>query len=331
MSELSDWSGRLSAPLLSLRNVTLSYGDTVALSAVNLDVGAGKVVAVIGPSGCGKSSLLRAVAGLEPLTNGRIELDGQSLEGVATHERGLGLMFQDHALFPHLSVGDNVAFGLRMQHQPTEQRQQRVGELLDLVGLAGLQSRAVHSLSGGEAQRVALARALAPSPRLLMLDEPLGSLDRVLREQLASELRRLFTELGVTALHVTHDQAEAFTMADHIVVLRNGQIEQQGAPAELWHSPTSVFVAQFLGHPNIWKDTSGHVLAPITAVRVDPNGPIEAQVEQVEFREGRFRVTARELVVVEARRLVFDHNSALAVGDVVRLFVDKAQLAALAD
>lgn len=237
---------------LVLDGVTARYGDTVALDGVDLEIEAGEVVAVVGPSGSGKSTLLRAVAGLEPLMGGRILIGGRDLAGTPTHRRGLGLMFQDHGLFTHLDVAGNVGYGLELAGVDRDQRRARVDELLGLVGLSGFGSRSVGQLSGGEAQRVALARALAPAPGLLMLDEPLGSLDRALREQLVGELRRLLTGLGQTALHVTHDQAEACAMADRVAVIDRGRLVAVGTPAELWSDPGNVFVARFLGHPNIW-------------------------------------------------------------------------------
>jgi thiamine transport system ATP-binding protein len=309
--------------------VTVSYGDEVALSTLHLDVAAGAVVAVIGPSGCGKSTLLRAIAGLEPLTEGTIELDGHDVAGVPTHRRALGLMFQEHALFPHLSVGANVAFGLAMVGASDRERSERTREVLALVGLSGFEDRSVEALSGGEAQRVALARALAPAPQLLMLDEPLGSLDRLLREQLTSDLREVFDRTGVTAIHVTHDQAEAFALADHVVVLRDGRLEQQGPPAELWRRPASVFVAEFLGHPNIWIIDGAPVMAPITALTVDPEGDVEVTVGRVEFREGRFRVTATQMVLVHERTIVFDTSEAPTPGSTLRLSIDAEQLVPL--
>lgn len=240
---------------LVVDDVTVRYGATTALDRFSLEVEAGEIVAVVGPSGSGKSTLLRAVAGLEPLAGGRILLAGRDLAGVPTHRRGLGLMFQDHGLFSHLNVEDNIAYGLRTAGAPKARRRQRVAELLELVGLEGFGSRRTHQLSGGEAQRVALARALAPQPGLLMLDEPLGSLDRALRDQLTGDLRRLLTDLGQTALHVTHDQAEAFAVADRVAVVSAGRVVALGAPAELWADPGSRFVAEFLGHPNIWSVT----------------------------------------------------------------------------
>ncbi len=236
---------------LVLDGVTVAYGDLVAVDDVSLTVASGETVALVGPSGSGKSTLLRAVAGLEPLVAGDVTAGGRSLVGVPIHERDLGLMFQDHALFPHLDVAANVAFGLRMQGWPAARRRQRAGELLDLVGLAGYGGRAVHELSGGEAQRVALARALAPEPALLMLDEPFGSLDRVLREELTVEVKGLLDRLGQTALHVTHDQDEAFAIADRVAVMGDGRLQQIGTPAELWAAPASAFVARFVGHPNV--------------------------------------------------------------------------------
>ncbi len=233
-------------------DVTVRYGPATALDRFSLEVASGEIVAVVGPSGSGKSTLLRAVAGLEPLAGGRIELDGRDLAGVPTHRRALGMMFQDHGLFTHLSVADNIAYGLRIAGVSARDRRSRVSELLELVGLTGFGSRRTSELSGGEAQRVALARALAPEPGLLMLDEPLGSLDRALRDQLTGELRRLLTELGQTALHVTHDQSEAFALADRVVVVADGRPVAVGTPSQLWADPATRFVAEFLGHPNIW-------------------------------------------------------------------------------
>lgn len=206
---------------------------------------------MLGPSGSGKSTLLRVVAGLQGLDGGRVFLEGRDQSGVPAHRRGVGLMFQDHQLFPQRDVGGNVAFGLRMHGAVRSEQRDRVRELLALVGLPGAAGRAVASLSGGEQQRVALARALAPRPRLLMLDEPLGQLDRSLRERLVVELRELFGELGTTVLAVTHDQGEAFALADRVVVMRDGRIAQSGTPLEVWQHPADEFVARFLGFDNV--------------------------------------------------------------------------------
>ncbi|MER6072066.1 ABC transporter ATP-binding protein [Streptomyces sp. NPDC001817] len=237
--------------LLSLDAATVRFGRRAVLDAVDLDVAEHEVVCVLGPSGSGKSTLLRAVAGLQPLSGGRVLLDGRDQSGVPAHRRGVGLMFQDHQLFPQRDVGANVAFGLRMQGVGRGERDAGVSELLELVGLPGAARRAVASLSGGEQQRVALARALAPRPRLLMLDEPLGQLDRSLRERLVVELRELFGRLGTTVLAVTHDQGEAFALADRVVVMRDGRIAQSGTPLQVWQRPADAFVARFLGFDNV--------------------------------------------------------------------------------
>ncbi|GHB76866.1 Fe(3+) ions import ATP-binding protein FbpC [Streptomyces cirratus] len=238
--------------LLRLEGVSVRFGGRAAVDAVDLEVAEHETVCVLGPSGSGKSTLLRVVAGLQPVSGGRVLLDGADQAGVPVHRRGVGLMFQDHQLFPHRDVGGNVAFGLRMRGAAGRGAYgSRVAELLELVGLPGAQGRAVASLSGGEQQRVALARALAPSPRLLMLDEPLGQLDRGLRERLVVELRGLFARLGTTVLAVTHDQGEAFALADRVVVMRDGRIAQAGTPLEVWQRPASEFVARFLGFENV--------------------------------------------------------------------------------
>ncbi|MFD6296862.1 ABC transporter ATP-binding protein [Streptomyces sp. NPDC060235] len=237
--------------LLSLRGATVRFGGRAVLDAVDLDVAEHEIVCVLGPSGSGKSTLLRTVAGLQPLDAGSVTLDGRDQAAVPAHRRGVGLMFQDHQLFPQRDVGGNVAFGLRMHGAPKGEQAERVAELLELVGLPGARNRAVASLSGGEQQRVALARALAPRPRLLMLDEPLGQLDRSLRERLVVELRQLFGELGTTVLAVTHDQGEAFALADRVVVMRDGRIAQSGSPLEVWQRPADAFVARFLGFDNV--------------------------------------------------------------------------------
>ncbi|MBZ9640307.1 ABC transporter ATP-binding protein [Streptomyces sp. PSKA30] len=237
--------------LLSLEGATVRFGGRAALDRVDLGVAEHEVVCVLGPSGSGKSTLLRAVAGLQPLDAGRVVLDGRNQAGVPAHRRGVGLMFQDHQLFPQRDVGGNVAFGLRMHGASKRQQDERVRELLELVGLPGAARRAVAALSGGEQQRVALARALAPRPRLLMLDEPLGQLDRSLRERLVVELRELFGRLGTTVLAVTHDQGEAFALADRVVVMRDGRIAQSGTPLEVWQRPADEFVARFLGFDNV--------------------------------------------------------------------------------
>ena len=205
--------------MLEVDGVTVRFGDRVVLDEVGLTVGSGEVVGLLGPSGSGKSTLLRVIAGLLVPDHGRVAWDGEDLRTVPTHRRRFGLVFQDHQLFPHRDVARNVGFGLSVSGKPQAEIRRRVTELLDLVGLPGFERRGVASLSGGEAQRVALARALAPSPRLLLLDEPLGALDRELHDRLALDLRRLLKEVGIAGLHVTHDRDEAGTVADRVVSL----------------------------------------------------------------------------------------------------------------
>jgi len=238
---------------LAVTGAVVRYGATrrrpgaVAVDGVTLDVAAGEIVALLGPSGCGKSSLLRAVAGLEPLAGGTVAFDGADLAGVPVHRRGFGLLFQDGQLFPHRDVGRNVAYGLETQGLPKAERAARVTELLDDVGLAGYERRSVATLSGGEKQRVALARALAPRPRLLLLDEPLSALDRRLRERLAVDVRDTLKGTGTTAVFVTHDHDEAFTVADRVAVMDAGRLLQVDAPDVLLRAPASPRVAEFLG------------------------------------------------------------------------------------
>ncbi|MFI1400280.1 ABC transporter ATP-binding protein [Streptomyces sp. NPDC020681] len=264
--------------LLRIDDVTVRFGARAALDSVDLEVAEHEIVCVLGPSGSGKSTLLRIVAGLQSADSGRVLLSGADQAAVPVHRRGVGLMFQDHQLFPQRDVGGNVAFGLRMHGIGRAEQARRVDELLDLVGLPGARRRAVASLSGGEQQRVALARALAPEPRLLMLDEPLGQLDRGLRERLVVELRGLFGRLGTTVLAVTHDQGEAFALADRVVVMREGRIAQAGTPLEVWQRPASEFVARFLGFDNVVAATVSGTAADTVWGKVPvPDGSPEGE------------------------------------------------------
>ena len=237
--------------MLEIRELYKAFDGKVALNGVSFKVKTGEIVALLGPSGSGKSTLLSIVAGLDLADRGTVRWDGKNISSVPPHRRGFGLMFQDYALFPHRDVFGNVVFGLQLGALPAAQIQHRVGEVLQLVGLAGFERREVSSLSGGEQQRVALARALAPQPRLLMLDEPLGSLDRALRTRLMEELAAILRKARQTSLYVTHDQEEAYAIADRIVLLRAGRVEQVAAPEELYRRPATAFVARFLGFHNL--------------------------------------------------------------------------------
>jgi len=263
---------------LAVRHLHKSFGKTPALRGISFNVAQGEILAVLGPSGCGKSTLLALIAGLEKPDEGQVFWEGQSIVNVPPHRRGFSLMFQDYALFPHLNVGDNVAFGLRMQRWPKAQIRQRVAEVLHLVSLAGFEQRDVTQLSGGEQQRVALARALAVRPRLLMLDEPLGSLDHALRMQLMQDLSTILGEVQQTAIYVTHDQEEAFTLANRVLIINQGRLEQIGKPDDIYRQPASVFVARFLGMNNLLEGHAdrGRVETPLGVFPLDRDvsGPV---------------------------------------------------------
>ena len=237
--------------MLEVQNIWKKYEGQPLLCGVSFEVSSGETICLLGASGSGKSTLLRIIAGLETPEDGQVLWQGRSLSGVPVHRRNFGLMFQDYALFPHRSVAENVAFGLRMQDLPRAEVARRVGEALDLVGMGSFAHRRVTDLSGGEQQRVALARALAPRPRLLMLDEPLGALDRALKEQVEEEIRRLLHVTGIPAVYVTHDQEEAFAVADRLVLLHEGRVAQTGAPHAVHARPATPWVARFLGLSNL--------------------------------------------------------------------------------
>lgn len=244
-------------PLLELESIVKAFDGAPVLCGVSLNARAGEVVALLGPSGCGKTTLLRIVAGLERADSGTIRFGGEVIDTLPVHRRGFGMMFQDYALFPHRDVAANVAFGLRMQNLPAPAIAERVAAMLELVGMAGYARRRVYDLSGGERQRVALARALAPRPRLLMLDEPLAALDRTLRERLQDELRAIVRQVGVTTLYVTHDQQEAFALADRVVLLNAGRVVQEGPPETVYRQPADSWAARFLGLNNIVAGVAG--------------------------------------------------------------------------
>ncbi len=306
--------------MLEVVNVHKTYEGQPLLEGVSFTVARGETVCLLGPSGSGKSTLLRIIAGLEEAEEGRVYWEGEDITAVPPHRRRMGMVFQDYALFPHLTVAENVAFGLRMQGWPPRDRQARVREVLDLVRLTGFEGRRVTDLSGGEQQRVALARALAPRPHVLMLDEPLGALDRALREELLEELRGILRASDVAAIYVTHDQEEAAAVADRILILHDGKIVRAGTPSEVWNDPGSLWVAQFLGvgnilfgecrpgsgspllktslgefslscpHPHEAGTRVAAVLRP-SAVEEHPEGEIRSRVTDVVFQREHFRVS----------------------------------------
>jgi ABC-type Fe3+/spermidine/putrescine transport system ATPase subunit len=242
--------------ILSIQNLHKRFDDDVGvLHGISLDVRAAEIACLLGPSGCGKTTLLRIIAGLETPDRGEVLFEGRGVLDVPVHKRGFGLMFQDYALFPHKDVAANVAFGLQMQGLPTREVQRRVEEALELVNLQHLAHRDIHQLSGGEQQRVALARSLAPRPRLLLLDEPIGALDRTLRDRLLEELRGILKRVQVTVLYVTHDQSEAFAISDRVILMRQGQVVQAGAPEDVYRTPANAWAAAFLGMRNLLPGT----------------------------------------------------------------------------
>jgi ABC-type Fe3+/spermidine/putrescine transport system ATPase subunit len=322
--------------ILSINHISKAFGSTQALNDVSFSVDEGKIVVLLGPSGCGKSTLLSIIAGLENPDQGEIHWNGRSLGSLPPHLREFGLMFQDFALFPHMNVYANVAFGLKMAHMNRLDIDRRVQEMLSVVGLPDFSNRDVNTLSGGEQQRVALARALAPHPRLLMLDEPLGSLDRNLRERLVVDLQDILHQMNQTAVYVTHDQEEAFAIADSIVLMNAGKVEQVGAPQEIYNYPASPFVARFLEMTNIIpaniQEQDGKKIAltdfgkfPIESTfigkvellirpdvaRLDDSGPlkIKGQYTGVSFRGRRQRISFK----VHQYNLAFDFPSVIAL------------------
>ena len=242
-------------PFLQIKRIVKQYGDVFAVDDVSLNIEKGEIFALLGSSGCGKSTLLRMLAGFERPTAGQIVLEGQDIVGLAPYERPINMMFQSYALFPHLSVWDNVAFGLRRDHLPKAEIEERVARMLDLVQLKAYAKRHPHQLSGGQQQRVALARSLAKRPRLLLLDEPLGALDKKLRERTQLELVGIIEQVGVTCVMVTHDQEEAMTVATRIGVMSEGRILQVGRPADIYETPNCRFVADFIGSVNTFRGT----------------------------------------------------------------------------
>jgi putative spermidine/putrescine transport system ATP-binding protein len=262
VTELTDTTSPAPRPraLMELENVTKTYGATTAIRGVSLTVEEGEILTLLGPSGSGKSTILKIIAGFVDLTSGRIRIRGRDISELSAADRGIGMVFQHYALFPHMTVEENVAYGLRMRKVPKRERRLKAQEMLELVHLGGTGERLPRELSGGQQQRVALARALAFDPSLLLMDEPLGALDRELRERMVEEIRRVHDEIGVTILYVTHDREEALTLSDRIGIMRLGVLEGLGTPAALLNAPSSGFLASFFG---------GHSLLP--AQIVEPN------------------------------------------------------------
>jgi ABC-type Fe3+/spermidine/putrescine transport system ATPase subunit len=333
---------------LQVHNIYKQFGKTIALDEVSFDLQEGQILSVLGPSGCGKSTLLHIIAGLELPDDGSVAWKGKDLAPIPPHERKFGLMFQEFALFPHMNVAENVSFGLRMQAMDRAAIDARTAEVLDLVGLPGFEQRNVDKLSGGERQRVALARSLAPQPRLLMLDEPFGALDRALRERLMLQLPEILRKMNQTAIYVTHDQEEAFAVAGKVIIMQAGKIVQIGTPEQIYCDPASLFVAQFLGLSNLLPvesvDQQGFIHTSIGTfdlhldvfenstillrpdqVKLGSQGPttLEANVVQRSFRGG----TQRLKVDVNGKELIFNFTTGTSLpeaGEKMMLSFDPA-------
>jgi thiamine transport system ATP-binding protein len=260
---------------VDVENLTVTFGDVEALVDVSLSIDDGEFFTLVGPSGCGKTTLLRTVAGLETPTAGRIRIDGRDATDEPPEDRGVGVVFQNYALFPHMTARENVAYGLQFHDLP-EPDDQRVGELLDLVDLAGVADREPDQLSGGQQQRIALARALAPKPDVLLLDEPLSALDASLRKRLRVQIRSIQRDLDITTVYVTHDQAEALAISDRVAVVRDGRIEQVGTPEDVYREPATRFVAEFVGDNNVFDgvvtEAGDRIAVDGTATLPLPNG-----------------------------------------------------------
>jgi putative spermidine/putrescine transport system ATP-binding protein len=249
------------APAVSLRGVRKSYGDVVAVAGIDLEVANGEFFSLLGPSGSGKTTTLRMIAGFELPTEGEVLLEGRDVSKLAPYQRDVNTVFQDYALFPHMTVGDNVAYGLMVKRVRKSERRERAAEALRMVRLEGFEKRRPTQLSGGQRQRVALARALVNRPSVLLLDEPLGALDLKLREEMQIELKSIQRDVGITFIFVTHDQDEALTMSDRIAVFNNGAIEQVGTPAEVYEHPASAFIANFVGTSNLFEGDAAQAIA----------------------------------------------------------------------
>ncbi|HZS95061.1 MAG TPA: ABC transporter ATP-binding protein [Chloroflexota bacterium] len=342
---------------LEIRNAAKRFGMVTALDGVSLTVADGEFAAILGPSGCGKTTLLRIVAGFVHPDSGQVLVDGRDMTNIAPERRNMGLVFQSYALFPHLSVAENIAYGLRARGMPRAEIRQKVDDALRLVRLEGLGGRKPAEISGGQQQRVALARALVIEPDILLLDEPLSALDRAIRIQMQAELRRIQAEVGITTIFVTHDQEEAMTLANRVVVLRNGVIQQQGTPEDLYLQPANPFVSTFLGAANTvrgtlevadgaWQVRHGEIAIPVAPragfrsgelvdVVVRPEwidisvptdgGAIEAEVVEVHFGGSTNEITVRH-GDLELRSLRLSSVTQWHTGQRVGVRIDRTDL-----
>ncbi|MEM6354660.1 MAG: ABC transporter ATP-binding protein [Pseudomonadota bacterium] len=314
---------------LELASLTKRYGPTLAVDGIDHVFAAGNYVCLLGPSGCGKSTTLRMIAGHEAVSDGAIILGGADISAKAPAQRGTAMMFQSYALFPHLSVAENVSFGLKMKGVAKDTRLKRAAELLRLVDMEPLSERLPAQLSGGQQQRVALARAMASEPQVLLLDEPLSALDPFLRLKMRTELKRLQRELGITFIHVTHSQDEAMALSDEIVVMNAGKIEQAGTARDVFNEPKTEFVARFIGNHNVLALAEGHFSIRADRILLADEGALRGQVTAVEYQGTSVAVSLMADGRQEVTALLTDESffkAPLEVGETVGLAWDAADL-----
>ena len=331
----------LASGLLRLENISKRYGGVTALHSISLNADAGEFITLLGPSGCGKTTTLRIIAGLEDADAGRVFLSGQDVTALETRRRGVNMVFQNYALFPHMNAAANIGYSLRVRGLPKAEIRPLVAEALEMVQLSGFERRMPSELSGGQKQRVAVARALVNRPKVLLLDEPLGALDLQLRRQMQTELKKLHQQLGITFIYITHDQEEALTMSDRIALMRKGRIEQIGTPLEVYERPKTSFAARFVGNANIIRQ-DGRTLA-LRSERVNMTAGDEAanaanataglpgRVSSRTFTGGQLRITA---VLAAGEEIVASRHgidSSLQPGDSVRVSWDSAHAVEVED
>ncbi|QOR35419.1 ABC transporter ATP-binding protein [Clostridium sp. 'deep sea'] len=335
--------------LIELKNLSKKYADNLVVNNINLDIYKNQFITLLGPSGCGKTTILRMIAGFEEITSGTILFQGQDINNIPAHERQINTVFQNYALFPHLNIYDNIAFGLKLKKLPKNEIENRVTKALKMVKLTGYDKRSIHALSGGQQQRVALARAIVNRPKLLLLDEPLSALDLKLRKDMQYEIKDMQHDLGITFIYVTHDQEEALTMSDKIVVMNDGVIQQIGAPQHIYNEPINKFVASFIGEsnimPGVYKGNKQVEFSGVVFDCVDEDFTAGEQVDVV-IRPEDFDVVVSDLgkitgrvddivfkgvhyelcVIVEDKELIVHTLESPNIGDIIGLNVDKYEI-----